>query len=106
MTDNIAIQQTILLDENTSCTLQEFTQFCNQSLDMVLEMIEEGLIVPASSNRQQWRFGLREIKRAQSAQRLICDLQVNMAGAALALDLLEEIEHLRQQIRQPPRRLL
>lgn len=97
MSKEIAISQTILLDENTSCTLQEFSEFCNQSLDIIIEMIDEGLIVPSGSTRQQWRFGLREIKRAQSAQRLICDLQVNMAGAALALDLLDEITRLKRQ---------
>ena len=98
-------QVSILLDENCSFTLQEFSQFFQQNLDMIMEMINEGLIVPKGSSRQQWRFGLREIKRAQSAQRLICDLQVNMAGAALALDLLDEIDRLRRQNRHSGRLL-
>ncbi len=87
----------ILIDENTNWTLQEFSDFCSQSTDMILEMIDEGLIVPFGSSPAQWRFGLREIQRAQTAYRLICDLHVNLAGAALALDLLEELEELRQK---------
>ena len=56
------------------------------------------MIVPTGSSPRQWRFGLREIHRVQTAQRLIRDLQVNLAGAALALDLLEELEELRRKV--------
>ncbi len=95
MKEQISLCTSIVLDENTSCTLQEFCVFCNQTTDLIIEMIDEGLIVPTGSRPEQWRFGLREIIRVQTAQRLICDLQVNMAGAALALDLLEELEAIR-----------
>ena len=98
MKKQMCIYTSILLDENTSCTLQELSEFCSQSTELILEMIDEGMIVPAGSSPRQWRFGLREIHRAQTAHRLIRDLQVNMAGAALALDLLEELEELRRKV--------
>jgi chaperone modulatory protein CbpM len=87
-----------LLNENTNCTLQELSDLCSQSSKLILEMIDEGMIVPAGSSPRQWRFGLKEIHRVQTAQRLIRDLEVNLAGAALALDLLEELEELRRQV--------
>ncbi len=98
MKKHMCISTTFLLDENTSCTLQELCNFCNQSKDLVREMIDEGILVPVGSSPDQWRFGLREIHRVQTTHRLIRDLQVNMAGAALALDLLEELEELRWKI--------
>ncbi len=98
MKDQLCIYTSILIDENTSCTLQELCDFCSQSQDLIHEMIDEGILVPAGSSPSQWRFGLREIYRAQTAHRLIRDLKVNMAGAALALDLLEELEELRRKI--------
>ena len=88
-----------LLDENTSCTLEELSDLCSQSTDLILEMIDEGLIVPVGTSPSQWRFGLHEINRIQTTRRLILDLQVNMAGAALALDLLDELEELRRIIK-------
>ena len=94
----MSIYTSILLDENTSYTLQELSDLCSQSTKLILEMIDEGMIVPAGSSPRQWRFGLREIHRVQTAQRLIRDLQINLAGAALALDLLEELEGLRRQV--------
>ena len=97
MKKQLSIYASILLDENTSYTLQELSDLCSQSTELILEMIDEGMIVPAGSSPCQWRFGLREIHRVQTAQRLIRDLQVNMAGAALALDLLEELENLRRK---------
>ncbi len=89
----------IILDENTSCTLQELSDLCSQRTELIVEMINEGVIIPTGSSPRQWRFGLKEVHRAQTANRLIRDLDINMAGAALALDLLEELTELRQKVR-------
>ena len=98
MKKQMTIYTSILLDENTNYTLHELSELCNQSTELILEMIDEGMIVPTGSSPSQWRFGLREIHRVQTAHRLIRDLQVNLAGAALALDLLDELEKLRRQV--------
>ena len=98
MKNQMTIYTSILLDENTNYSLQELSDLCNQSTELILEMIDEGMIIPTGSSPRQWRFGLREIHRVQTAQRLIRDLKVNLAGAALALDLLEELEGLRRQV--------
>ncbi len=98
MKKQICIYSATLFDENTSCTLQELCAYCSQSTELILEMIDEGILVPAGSSPSQWRFGLREIHRAQTAHRLIRDLHINMSGAALALDLLEELEELRRKV--------
>jgi len=96
MDKQITIYSTIILDENSSYTLEELCDFCRQDTELIKEMINEGLLTPVGHTPEQWRFGLREIKRAQTAYRLITDLRINMAGAALALDLLEELEELRR----------
>ena len=98
MKNQLSTYTTILLDEDTSYTLQELSDLCSQGTDLIFKMINEGMIVPAGPSPRQWRFGLREIHRVQTAQRLIRDLQINLAGAALALDLLEELGKLRRQV--------
>jgi chaperone modulatory protein CbpM len=84
-----------VFDESTWCTLTEACQFCKVKDQLITEMIQEGLLTPAGSSAQEWRFGAQELKRIQITIRLQRDLHVNLPGAALALDLLDELERLR-----------
>jgi chaperone modulatory protein CbpM len=84
-----------VFDESTRISLTEVCRFCRVDHERIFEMIQEGLLAPAGSAPQEWRFGAQEIKRIQITQRLQQDLGVNLPGAALALDLLDELERLR-----------
>ena len=64
-----------------------------------MEMVEEGVLVAHGRTSSEWRFTGRSLIRAQKALNLTRDLRVNWPGAALALDLLEEIEKLRLEHR-------
>ncbi|MDD3815662.1 MAG: chaperone modulator CbpM [Desulfocapsaceae bacterium] len=81
----------IPLDESTFFSLRQCCSLCRVNAQMIHEMIDEGLISPIGDNPQSWRFGAIEIKRIQITLRLQQDLGVNLPGAALALDLLEEL---------------
>ncbi|MDO8946101.1 MAG: chaperone modulator CbpM [Desulfocapsaceae bacterium] len=89
MTDTIVT--CITLDESTFFSLRQCCSLCRVNAQMIHEMIDEGLISPIGDNPQSWRFGAIEIKRIQITLRLQQDLGVNLPGAALALDLLEEL---------------
>jgi chaperone modulatory protein CbpM len=86
-----------VLDESTWCSLSEACRLCKVEDTRIKEMVQEGLISPAGSSAHDWHFGAQELKRIQITIRLQRDLGVNLPGAALALDLLEELEHLRSQ---------
>ncbi|WPL18612.1 Chaperone modulatory protein CbpM [Thiorhodovibrio winogradskyi] len=88
-----------LLDEGTVITVTELTEVCQLSLPQVERMVGEGMLHPRGNRPEQWCFSGLEIKRARRALRLQRDLDLNLAGAALALDLLEEIEQLRDRVR-------
>jgi chaperone modulatory protein CbpM len=62
-------------------------------------MVNEGVLIPEGPTPETWRFSAVAIKRIQVTRRLQNDLQVNLAGAALALDLLDEIDELRSRLR-------
>ena len=47
---------------------------------------------------EHWRFRGASVRRVRCALRLERDLGVNFAGAALALELLEELEALRARL--------
>jgi chaperone modulatory protein CbpM len=62
-------------------------------------MVHEGLLRPAGERPDQWRFSGAQIRRARRAVRLQRDLELNLAGAALALELLDQIDALQARIR-------
>jgi chaperone modulatory protein CbpM len=63
-------------------------------------MVNEGVLTPEGYSPETWRFNAAAVKRIQVTLRLQSDLRVNLPGAALALDLLEELEELRSLLGQ------
>lgn len=84
----------VILDRRTTFTLIEFSSACGVERERVVEMVEEGVIDPISRHGDL-RFHGEALVRARRALRLVQDLGLNLPGAALALDLLDEIERLR-----------
>jgi len=93
-----------LLDDEIQLTLAELCQACRMNAETVLDMVEYGIVEPLGSRPgEEWRFTGVSVQRVRSAQRLQADLGVNIAGAALAIDLLEELEVLRARLGDPER---
>ena len=86
----------IVLDEHTELDLCQLCDVCGVDAERVIEMVSEGVVVPFGTEPNQWRFTGTAVIRVHTALRLQRDLRVNLAGAALALDLLEELEELRR----------
>ncbi|HEX2140100.1 MAG TPA: chaperone modulator CbpM [Woeseiaceae bacterium] len=86
----------VVLDERVTFTLSEFCQACGVETELIVEMVREGVIDPAEE-APEWRFHGHSLVRAQTALRLVRDLDVNWPGAALALDLLDELERLQRR---------
>lgn len=91
--------QGIVLDEGLVVSFTEFTRLCGASDPVLRTMVSEGLLDPQGGHPEEWRFSGVQVRRARRALRLQRDLELNLAGAALALDLLDEIDALRQRIR-------
>jgi len=97
---NEEILNGILLDEECSLTLAELSRACAMHAEWVMELVEEGIIEPSGREVSQWRFAPPALYRARTVRNLQRDLGVNLSGAALALELLEEIESLRTRLRR------
>ena len=89
----------IILEEQTELTLSEVCRACAVQAELIVELVEEGVLVPMGREPHRWRFTGAHLRRATVAVRLQRDLGVNIAGAALALQLLDEVERLKAQIR-------
>lgn len=92
--------QGVVLDEELRCGLAELCKYCGVNAEIIHEMIDEGVITPEGASPQEWHFTAIEIRRVQTTLRLQNDLQVNLAGCALVLDLLEEIDELKMALRR------
>ncbi|MGD7035822.1 chaperone modulator CbpM [Methylotuvimicrobium buryatense] len=97
MSNEIIISSVTVLDDNTRFTLLELCMLGQTSAEWIIELVEEGVLEPEGSQIGDWRFGADALKRLQAVQRLQRDLRINLPGAALVLELLEEIEMLRQR---------
>lgn len=86
----------IVLDEQVTFTLRELSLACGIRTELVVEMVDEGVIEPAGGSAE-WQFHGDSLVRAQRALRLVRDLDLNWPGAALALDLLDELERLQKR---------
>ena len=95
---NTKVLSGIVLDEETVLSLGDLCNACSRHAEWVVELVDEGILQPAGRSQEQWRFPGTSLQRARTAMRLQQDLQINLAGVALALDLLDEIESLRALI--------
>ena len=101
---NQEILNGILLDEQTELSLIDLCCACSSSEEWIVQLVEEGVLEPfnlATIGKQhtQWLFTVDSLQKARTAKRLQHDLDVNIAGIALALNLLEQIEALEARLR-------
>jgi chaperone modulatory protein CbpM len=94
----------IVPEEPAELTLAEVCRACAVQTEFVVGLVEEGVLAPVGQEPPRWRFTFAHVRRVRVASHLQRDLGVNLAGAALALELLEEIEALRARIGQVARR--
>ena len=93
MTDAISA---MLLDDSFDFSLADLCTLCSVSEELVVEIVAEGIVEPIGGERAQWRFSGVALTRVQRVIRLQREFDVNLPGAALALELLEEVERLRR----------
>lgn len=87
-----------VLEEEVELTLAELCKVCRLPAEQVFDLVDEGVVEPLGRDPSSWRFRGISVRRVRCAQRLEQDLGVNVAGAALALELLEELERLRARL--------
>lgn len=84
--------------DDVQLTLGELCRTCRIHADQVIELVDEGILEPKGNEVIRWRFQATCIRRIHRVQRLQSDLGVNTAGAALAIELLDEMERIRNKM--------
>jgi chaperone modulatory protein CbpM len=90
-----------VIEEEVGLTLADLSRACCVNAEWLIALVDEGVLEPIEMPvdiQGPWRFSGASVYRARTIQRLQRDLGVNMAGAALALELLEEIDTLQAKL--------
>ena len=88
----------VLLDEQCVVTMNELCNACQVDAEWVRNLVEEGVLEPADQTQEMLYFSGSDLNRVRTVKNLQSDLGVNIAGAALALELLSELTVLRKQL--------
>ena len=94
--DDQALTGTIF-DQSAILSLKDLSRMCNVDERHIVEFVEEG-VLNVVEVRSEWHFTGDALRRARLAVRLERDLELNLAGVALALDLIEELQQLRREL--------
>jgi chaperone modulatory protein CbpM len=93
------IYEGILQDTSITYTITEIQTICVVDKKLLEEMISHGILEPSQGETETtWVFEYSALIRTQKALRLHQDLSINWPGIALALELMDELEELRQTV--------
>ena len=100
VTQHTDILTGIILEEEIHLSLRELCDACAVHAEFITELVDEGVIEPSGFDKAHWCFSGVSLQRIRSAKRLQQDLGINLAGVALALDLLDEVQLLHTQLQK------
>jgi chaperone modulatory protein CbpM len=66
-------------------------------IQTIATLVSEGILEPRGNDVEHWQFSVGSLRRVKTVIHLQRDLGVNLAGAALALDLLDRIAELERR---------
>jgi len=93
----------VIVEETLRFTLDELGHACHAEHAQLVALVEEGVLEPSGRGPEDWQFAGPSLARARLALRLSRDLELSVAGTALVMDLLDEIESLRSRLRRHTR---
>ena len=88
-----------VVENEVHMTIVELSHASRTPEELIMTWVSEGVLSPAGASPQDWRFSGDSLRRAKTAAHLTHDLELNVPGVALALDLLDEIAQLRSRLK-------
>jgi len=86
-----------VLGESDLISLADLCRSCTVEVRTVTTLVSEGILEPTGRDVEHWQFSVGSLRRVKTVIHLQRDLGVNLAGAALALDLLDRIAELERR---------
>jgi chaperone modulatory protein CbpM len=88
-----------IFEETALLTVKDLSRMCAVEERHIVEFVEEGVLSVVEIDTTEWHFTGAALRRARLALRLERDLELNLAGVALALELMEELQTLRRELK-------
>lgn len=66
--------------------------------ELIIALVNEGMLDPIGESKSKWRFSFSTVENVLKVVRFHKDLNLNLAGAAIALELLDRIEELESMV--------
>ena len=95
---NITWIEGSIVENEVHMTIVELSPASRTPEELIMSWVSEGVLSPSGSTPQDWRFSGDSLRRAKTAAHLTHDLELNVPGVALALELLDEIAQLRTRL--------
>ena len=80
-----------------SYTFIELCEVCHVEATVIIEMVDFTIVEPKGESEASWVFSSVDILRLKKAIRIHHDLEVNVAGVAMALELMDELKHYKKK---------
>jgi chaperone modulatory protein CbpM len=101
MTNREWILEAEFVDETTCLRCDEFCARLAVEQHWISELVEIGALEPRSGfEPATWSFAIGDLPRARMMTRLVEELEVNLPGAAIIVELIEERRQLVKRLRQ------
>lgn len=98
MSNRSRISTEFVIETDERLSLEDLCEAINSNSDFIISLIEQDLLEPHGNEPASWEFDLVCYKRAKRAASFHHDLEINMPGIALALDLLDKIDRLESEL--------
>ena len=92
---NITWIEGSVVENEVHMSIVELSHASRTPQELIMSWVTEGVLSPLGTSPEDWRFSGDSLRRAKTAAHLTHDLELNVPGVALALDLLDEITKLR-----------
>jgi len=86
------------IEESAWITVTDFCAWLHVDHGWVASLVEAGVIDPRGAAPEAWAFPASDLVRVRAVSRLVRDLDVNLEGAAVIVDLIEERRQLERRI--------
>ena len=83
-----------VLEDYELVSIDDLCRSCTVEVETITLLVAEGILDPVGGDVGHWQFTVGSLRRVKTAIHLQRDLGVNLAGAALALELLDRIAEL------------
>lgn len=99
--DDRTVYEAHVLEQAHWLQVDEFCARLRVQRQWIVELVELGALDPhGGDDPAAWAFAPADVPRVRAITRLVDDLGVNLPGAALILELVEERRRLLAQLRQ------